>query len=157
MICLHLLPYHVRQLILSYLYAHLNKYLNCSSLVLWIEENFWRKFNNLELVIIRVLSGQKFLKGETEGRLGLMGRLGGPRGRIWEGDVPPPVPNTKSLSIQCIFTSEFSKSHLINTLGVDYDRSVGSEKYSYVKPGKFHEISVNSRGGEHTLLSSNPW
>ena len=28
-----------------------------------------------------------------------MGRLGGPRGWVREGDVPPPAPNAESLSI----------------------------------------------------------
>ena len=40
--------------------------------------------------------GQNF-EGETEGRLGLMGRLGGPRGWVREGDVP--AWNAESLNI----------------------------------------------------------
>ena len=31
--------------------------------------------------------------------------------------------------LEHILLSEFSKSHLSSTLGVDHDRSVGSEKY----------------------------
>ena len=41
-----------------------------------------------KLVIARVLLAQKF-RGGNMGEVEVMGRLGGPRGWVQEGDVPP--------------------------------------------------------------------